>query len=336
MISPEFVAPYQREIGADRWPKTLPELMQEARRWSHCFGVVLHDYLSDADPRYYPAAQIHDAYYGWVAPAIQTFEKDIAQSGACEEEKAKAQNEFNFHRLNTAMNYMWLPIGPAWTEDPPFRRSAIEMSQDLLALGGLQFYIRKEGQIKKQGPDYFNEETEFARSSLEGLMHEFDAGIVLLECIKREPHLTIVPGPMQFEYSRSDQASQNADFVVIDNRGRAVGVQIKSSVSEETIQQYDPDRIVLIDARLEFGNEKAFRTDRRKSKMSIVSWAGMICAARVHDIRIHGNNFSLLRDMVTDQQIISMKMHARQLLAGTKSNLPSAVDKVKGRVLGHL
>jgi len=247
-----------------------------------------------------------------------------------------ANNEFNFQRLNIAMRPMWLPITDgAWPEAPGVRQFAITLSQNLLAVEGLTYYRQREKLSgAKSGYQYFGPDNDLFRRSHEGLMTEFDAAIVLLELLraKKFQRCTVVPAPLQFE-SRTPKV--NVDFVFVHEYNEAVGVQVKAQVSPEDVALYDKQRVVLVDGKMDFGNEIIKKTSRNKCEQ-VVGWAGMICAQRMLHVNTKGPEFEVFRTVgMTANQMVKQKWLAKQLLHGIKPAQANAVQYLSQRLIPH-
>ena len=315
------------------WSNGLPnEDMYPARDWSHRFGQILHDHLNAPNTPIDTAESALEGYAEWVNIDFPKLQERLMIQGESQEIRAKAQNELNFHNLNRTMADMWNPVvSGGWKEiSTTERESIINELQDLLALTALHFYARRE----KASIAYFDQSTALSRASFEGVVNEYDAAVVLLEVVKKRPDLTVVPAPLQFEHG---DKSLNADFVVISQEGKAVGVQVKSSVKNGDVVNYDPKRIVLVDGRIDFGNELARRTNPRQSDREIVTWAGLICMSRVaYSIKPYGPRSKELQQSLTGTHLAGMKMRAKSLLGGVRPNFHEATHVVSERVLRHL
>ncbi len=335
MKSATFVSDYSREIPHQRAINNpIAELMSPAEQFSSQFGTVLHDRLSDPTCIIAGGEEFYERYYRWVHQELDPINSAVESDNSSR--SLRASNELNFHRLNRAMLGMWEPIfDPIYFDKTVDHQQHNRFAKDYLAIQGLYYYNQRE---KLAGSEadfaFFEKANADKRASFEGMVHEFDAAIVLLDFVRKHPELTVVPAPSQFEHS--DNKSHNADFVVVSKEGATVGVQIKSIVEQKHIDTYDPDRIVLIDARKDLGNELFKRTERKSSTPHRVSWAGIICAQQVESIVTQGKNRSLLTEVLPPQVIVAHKWIAKNLLRGIKPTKTSAVQIIGERVLSHL
>lgn len=336
MEASQFASVYRSNLTEQtRQSGVLPELMNEAREWSYRFGQALHRHLLAPEEHQAEDAELMLPYSTWLNQALPVVEQ--AAWALNTPESLKAANELGFHRLNMGMRPMWLPVfNGGWNCDPSLRSLSIHNTQDLLALQGLRYYVTRE-KISGLQTDYvyFAEENGPLRNSYEGMLNELDAGIVLTEIVRKRPDLTVVPAPMQFE--RGFEGRYNVDFLVISERGKAVGVQVKSKVKDEHRGRYDAERVVLLDANTELGNVRAKRTRTGSSAVRQVSWAGMICAQRVGAIPSHGERVGLLQNQGLDLRFINrQKMVAKTILRGVRPRWEEATAQAGPRILSRV
>lgn len=351
MQSANFSSAYRRDIPASQLHNgELANILAPAREWSHYFGQLLHDRLSDPRPELSSPEtldninQSFSEYSQWMLTDFTELEKNVVDTqmtAADPTDAFRASNELNFHRLNNIMKPMWLPVICPEMFDYPvdLKRSVtdvIPLIQDGLALSALSLYAeRGVTATPSANYAYFADDYSQGRSCVEGIMSEFDAAIILLEVARRNPRVVVLPAPMQFE--RADKTT-NTDFVIVSGDGRAVGAQIKSSVKQADLERYDKDRVVLIDTRIDLGDELAVRTKSQSSNKNRVAWAGIICAQRVQATPVHGRqaNRAMLNYHGGERSIAVRKMLARRLLAGIRPRTSEAVKIVGDRVLANL
>lgn len=329
MQSQEFIQPYRRSIpDHGLHVGEYREALYEGREWARNYGQALYDNLSGVDVN---PEQYEGNYLSWVYDSLPTAVEGLG--GFDTPQQQRALRELSFHDINAAMYPMWFPVinNGNWQSYLGDRASAINLSQNKLALGGLHYYLSRENIAGKQaGYAYFDKDNEAVRHHIEGIANEYDAGVVLMEAIKPYPDLTVVPGPPQFEHDM-DRSHVAADYVVVSTEGKAVGVQVKSSVSKDQLDHYDPSRIMLIDASADFGNSRVLRTKQESSQLKRVGWAGVICAQRVSGIKTHGRTSHA--DYLGDSlHILCMQMRAREIASKMKSQLPSATAIVRDRM----
>ncbi len=151
-----------------------------------------------------------------------------------------------------------------------------------------------------------------------------------------------MPGPIQFERHASAKTEEgtnhNADFIVIDmNKRRSVGIQTKSFFArQETVDKYDPERIVCIDGAMDLANRRAVRTKHGSTKERQVSWAGMIAADHMRNIHSFGKNESILMQIYPHHTVIAKKIDAKVRLGTTKVDRRGMAKIITPRILKKL
>ncbi len=341
MLTTELVQAYDRDAHLLVDPVSeLDQQMEDARMYSARFGEFLFDRLADPTADLDIADKFWYQYAAWTNRGLVQANSWVNNNPDTSDDKLQASTELNFNRLNAAMLNMWIPlIYPDQFDDQEVRRT-ISISQDKLALWGLNSYIARD-KIAGQDNDYkyFSPENAPFRDVLEGIVNEFDTAIVLLEVMRRHPEITVVPAPKQFERKSNSHNGKkpNADFVVVSKDGRAIGVQVKSTVRSGNVQAYDPDRIVLVDCKIDLGNEQVRRTKPGKSEQSVQTWAGIVSAQRVQRMKFHGARQSIMSVLnVNEQTVVRARLMARDILQTTRSRTDEAVRIVGDRVLTHL
>jgi hypothetical protein len=338
MQSQEFVSAYNRDFDVPTaYHGELAEVMEPAIHWSRMFGHMLHNYLRKGDV----SADLQEdfqLYQGWIVEEFPAIERMVSAMDTTE--GYSAYTELNFHRLNSSMALQWAPLLYKDYEKvvkPIDRAAIVRFAQDSVALRGLKIYSERE-KIASQKADfaYFSKAQADRRSDVEGILNESDAAIALLGMLYKHPRLTVVPAPAQFEHGQ--RSNVNADFVVLSRDRRAMGIQVKTAVTGEKAKEYDPSRIVLVDARVDFGNELAKRTSRKHSDAKLVSWAGMICAHHTRQISSNALLAIMLQSQTkSPKAFININKHlAYQLTRDIKPNLMQAVQRISERVLPHV
>jgi hypothetical protein len=337
IISPpsaDFISHYDRErFMTHRLSDELETHFTPADDWAKYFGETLYDYIADGTfPNQFE--QKLQNYANWNTKYLVNTDRSLNKSGLPLEEQIEAHGRLHYHRLNSAMIGEWfLERFREHPQEKQIRNETIIMSEDLLSLGAVRDYIKKyRAASQKSEYSYFNDESVPARAFIEGRLNEFDAGILLLE-ISRKNSLTVLPAPPQFE--SGIHPSSNADFVVIAEGLKPAGVQIKSSVTEETIAHYD-DHIVLIDARADMGNEMVRRTELQHSNLRRVGWAGIISAQRAARVNMRTLRQLFTESSGTQKAVLNLKSHANSLIRDYHDELPTAIDKVTPRLLKQL
>jgi len=313
--------------------------MQAPHELSHFLGTALHMHCT-GDPALasFMTASRWNAYSDWLDTGLLTTRSGIAQLG--EDDAPIAHNRIAFHELNYGMRAMWIPLWQekVWDSDPDFRRNCINMSRDRLAALGVAFSLRRDRHIRAMGgtESIYNrtEDQHPIYKAHTGKMQEVDAAIVMLDVMRRNRGVTIIPAPVQFENSR--HARRNVDFIALHLGARsAVGIQVRSHVTQEDRQTVDDKRVIFIDCNTDLGNIKAVRCKKGTSRERVVAWPGIIAAKCIERIKVHGKGKNLMaaRD---PEQIMAFRMYARQLVGNTTVDFSHLSDIVGERIMTRL
>lgn len=286
-----------------------------AQRWSANFGELLHDRLSNptAGLSQQRLEKTFEDYEGWLEADFRPTVKRAESSDS--PEALLARQRLNFHVLNGSMRLMWQALTNEGWPSKLMHSVSISASQESIALYGLDQYIKREPATKPTANyAYFGAGNSDARASLEGRLQEADAALILLEICKRNPGLTVVPAPLQFEQL---QGKANANFIVVDCvQNESIGVQVKSRAQA---QDFDAARIVIVDGSVDLDNVKGTRTDSRKSSIRTVTWAGAICAHYAFEALSKKRGHSPLLSVLDGKQLFRLKSSAIAL----KNTVPS-------------
>lgn len=312
-------------------PGTYSQAILDAQDWSYAYGSALHGHLSEQETPIIGAPN-PVKYLSWMAnQEIDIRLRPTANDSP--EDSARILNENNFHSLNTAMLSMWKPLlGEVW-RTPEHRIRAINQSRDNIAIQGMICYTVRQNYIKQLGsPALFKEENHPFHQAVNGAIQEFDSALVLLDAVKKHPDWIVLPSPMQFE--RSKHSERNADFIVIDQAAKqSIGVQVKSSVRDETAARYDPDWVVLIDGNADFNNVLALRTRHNSSSKKVVSWAGILSAHHAANISTKNRPMS----PAERTSIMRTKLIAKTALQNiTVKDYPAIVSRINERISAKL
>lgn len=325
MLAPEFVGVYQRDPSV-YIDQNQPDVAEALRR-SLAFGRLLHDVLSDVEVVSTVTSDAFGGYDQWVDGFSDLESEVLSRPDGWE-----IRNELGFHGLNQHMIDMWEPFLAGGWKSAEMRRQCTNVAQSSLAFEGLDYYMKREKFIGSNGADvFFGKENEDWVGRFTGVLQEYDATIVVLDLVHRNPNLTVVPAPRQFE--RNKNPGINADLVVADLPAKkAVGVQIKTRVSKEIADKVDHDRIVLIDGTNDLGNVRALRTRRGSSNKQVKAWPGIISAKRVHEIPTTRQPHADLYG----QMVLKRKFLAQQLVGQIRYDHQSVCQTIGDRILQKL
>jgi hypothetical protein len=338
----EFLEPYDRELKAsylEATPETH-ETVYGARFWAQRFGHIVHDYLSGEERKAEDVEHIldagHTSYAMWVNKWLRPFRKQLEPSK--DDADLRLDNELNFHTLAAAMLPAWLPL-IVDTEDAPEQilRQNVTIAQDMLAFAALDHYLKRQQTMGPQADyDYYSPDNIERRRTAEGKACEYDAGIALMEVVRRNPGLIVVPAPPQFEkLSRrsEDGTSNNVDFVAIRQK-QAVGIQVKTHVDDKTRAEYDTERVIFIDGKEDLKATRYVRLSYKNTTPREVAWSGLLSAQRVLKIKSQGPNAFVSNKV--PKEMIRAKFIAKQLVGNTRSYFDDAVEVVESRLMTAL
>jgi hypothetical protein len=334
MLAGEFAAGYPYIVE----PEVLHEgnhstAIRDAQAWSHRLGIILHDSLRGETPDLTEAVGELNSYRHWANGPFRYGAPDMLATLPLPDRR-RARNEINFHSLNRHLLPFWTPILQGrW----PTAEGAIRWlvpAQDFLAMEGLGYYRARQDYADKEGSHrLYDPDNEDALAAFTGYLQEYDAAQVLLDTIRRNHSLSIIPAPWQFQHGA--ESGRNVNYIVVDfAEQRAVGVQVGTNIRKADIEKADPERVVFIDGTVDLGNVKAVRIQKTTSRERVVPWPGIISAKRVDSIRIHGTHTAHLRG----QQIAvaAKKALARQLVGNVRVDYTDLAKKIGDRILAKL
>lgn len=299
------------------------EVLEAPRKWMRFFDATMANYLS-GEPAPHPETFMDTVteYYSWrwssLAP-LASRARDL-DDPAIEND---ISSEFTFHHINGPLAFTWYQLLYEQTErcDPKTITDiqvelAVTMTPSVKRLKQLQHSEIASTDFK----DY---------KMLKGAVSELDATITLLELVKKEPHLIVLPAPESFE--RNPHSTHlNADILVINTLHKQVhGVQVKTNTVEGTggRKKYDTEYVTVIDSAHELGNT----TYNKQDKIHRISLPGQIAMGLLSERPIKDVPPGVVpRDFLRSRQI------AKELSRGKKSFLPQATRHLANRILPKL
>ena len=341
MNSADFASVYRRSIPeAEQEYGPAVEGLASVRFWDNAYGEVLHDRLTSGE-RVNVDRYDNLSYPDFCVSALTNLPGTIDRAAIPYEQKQRLLGELSFHIHNNAMHPMWFPLleGNTAFANEQDRLRLISYSQGMIALQGLSYFVQRERLAGKQTLfSYFNTEHEYQRKFTEGLTNELDAGLVLMQVVKSMPDLTVVPGPKQFECDGTRNVPYAADFVVVSSTNKAVGVQVKSFISDhEQADKYDKSRLIMIDGRMDLGNARVMRTQQESTRVKNVSWGGLLCAQFATKMSFSGKD--TLGKYISDstrKKVLQLQMQAKPAIAGMHNDFQLATANIRERIVGAL
>jgi hypothetical protein len=303
-----------------------------SQRWSIKFGEYLHASLRGEEKSLPHIGE----YTAWMEKEYTPLEIRLFQkTGGPDATKRAAEkiSEINFHLLNDALLpvYETKDLDVDTKDEIIEKRSAISLAQINLGLCALRLYEFREKQIKSGM--FYHPSYDQIRRAINGRLAEFDAGIALTDYIKKQhPTATLYAAPAQFEHSPI--RSNNADYILTDNTiQQTVGIQVKSHVSTESFNQYDKDKIILIDGSVDLGGQRLVKAAKNETP-KLKPWCGMVAVRHLVEAS-KGERLSYSDAYGLDERyILSRVFAAKALLIGVKSYNRSASKNV-GERLSH-
>ncbi|MES2876468.1 MAG: hypothetical protein V4678_03270 [Patescibacteria group bacterium] len=254
---------------------------------------------------------------------------------------AKAMSSHNFHVMSQSIAPLWVELIGGLEIGPADREKIIRLGILGLACTSLDYALwRQDLASIQQDHSFFSEEQRTYRETANGVMTEIDAAIVLLEMARTNRDLSVVPAPRRFEHA--DHAT-NADFIMYDrSTDEATGIQVKTKVTDEHRQSYDPERIVLICGGEDLGGRIWTRTKQGSSNNEYVAWPGMIAADVLKNIPLHGQKHTG-NEHFDQKSLLNLRLRASSLLRPAyddrkiiRGSLRDSRRKVEARVMPYL
>jgi hypothetical protein len=331
MRSQEFVRPYSPEIHVHSDDMGLQaQYMGEARYWGDVFGTVLHNVMRGEGPGF--TNSLDDQYAEWSESGMPETARQL--NGLEPISRTRGLRELHFNILNTAMRGMWEPLVQDGWDSPEKRRKHNKFAQEQLAIQGLQWYAEREMFVVNGDahrlfePDQINIHT-----TLTGMIQKVDTALVLLEVVRKDPDLTVIPTPPVFSRTRKPQLNMN--FALIDHaQSKVAGVRTTSKLSGEKFDAVDHNRIVHVDGDVDFNNVRSVRTRRTSSDQRTISWPGLVAAKRMERIKTYGA--ATAHTGMSPTQLIKLKAIARSMTRGLRLDYDALPGIISSRILEKL
>lgn len=336
MLATEFAGNYDPDSSYEAaLPPRLQELVEPGRRWSMRMGRLLHGKLLDVELPEDETDETLIGYHNWLASDFKAINHEIVKDES--DEGLYASSESNFHRLNSSVLNNWaFAIFPGLCgKGIPTRIQAIRFTQYKLAMQGIDYCSwRSISSEIESDYAYLRRERKEVRTAREALMTEFDAGTLLLEFARKRAGTVALPAPAQFEHGR--RKAFNADWIIYDaSQGRAVGVQVKTHVTNKDRETYD-DSIVLLDGDYDIGNVIFHRDTPKTTRESRYTWGGMVCAQYVlaTTLRQQTKDMRLLPGGlgITPQALLYNQQLTRKVIGDKRLRLTDSVKAVEDKV----
>ena len=337
-------AAFFRNLGSE----AIINTMRPFDEWGDILGDGLYESLSGDNRQIFDTGRFFGAYNGHVQTESAAEYRGIIDAAIVnaaldneDDAREKAMSVHNFHVMSQPVAPMWGEMIAGLEIGQGDREKTIRLAMLALSQRSLDYalYRQKFASIE-QGHSYFDESTRSMRGVTEGIMTEIDAFLTLLEIARTNPNLIVVPAPRRFEHSTRET---NADFIAYDkSTDEAVGVQVKSYITDNDRELFDGERIVLISGSDDLGGKIWTRTQSGSSRNQFVTWPGMIAADVLKNIPLHGkkntgNEFFDHRSLLNLRRLASTLLtppyDTRKIIRGS---LQQSKHKVSSRLMPFL
>lgn len=324
MDTRRFVSAYQM-LPEKKTPSNPErrEILDAPRKWMRFFDMTMRNYLNGepVPPMDEFLPQLYE-YYDWNRDYLGTLMKR-ARAIDDPTNNSDISNEFTFHQLNGPLAFMWhqllYPEADRYTPDnieTIQAQIAVSMAPSVQRLKTLQ----DKGMLPEEAKEY---------AQLKGDLSEGDSVITLLELVKQEPTLVVVPAPESFEHNRNAQ-NRNADILLIDTVNSFIhGIQVKTDTvyGAGGRKHYDPTYVSVVDSTYELGNMVYDRSNPNKRK----ALPGQVAMGLLAERPIKKVPITVFpADYLRSRQI------ARELSRGKHSFLVQAVSHLANRIIPEL
>lgn len=299
------------------------EILEAPRKWMHFFDGTMHDYLvGEEAPNEDLFLEQLTEYYVWNQ---QFLEPLIARAREIHDPETKNDiaTEFIFHQVNGPLTFMWHRL--LYQNVGPYDTKALSDMQAHLAVSMTPSIQRM---IKLSRSEMTEHDAKEYRT-LKGGISESDTAIALLELVKKESHLVVLPAPELFESNRA-AASRNADILLVDPvHKKTHGIQVKTNTVEGTggNRHYDTRYVTVVDGAHELGNT-TFTTAEKSRRMSL---PGQIAMSLLSERPIKDTPMA-----VHPSEFMRARQIARELSRGRRSFLGQATIHLADRIIPAL
>lgn len=311
--------------GATAWYADAARraITDDAARWAHLFGGRLYGYLQCAPTSRSADETTRDllAYTRWNSLHFV----DTVRAIQAVEGGAHGVRAMHFHTLANGVLWMWRPV---WNGGAPPNVRERRQSQLVLAIHASRMMMQRETNLAglPAGPP---PEDDPVLALQHGMLTETDTLVVVLEIIRRRPHLIAIPAPPRFE---STDARHNVDLLVIDTRARTVvGLQVKTSITQHEKVRHLSRDILLVDGTVDLGNTRLVPRHALTATKMPTAWPGLISAHTVLRANPRSAVFAPHREAIEQLQAA-----LPATVYGTTDYLDRAVRHLEDRILNAL
>jgi hypothetical protein len=300
------------------------EILEAPRMWMRFFNETMQNYLAGNEPPRMDVfiQQIGD-YHDWSHLYLEALIQKARKIDNPLEQNDIA-NEFFFHQINSPLAFLWSSL--LYSEKNFFSSDQIADMQAELAVSMALSSRRLKLIDEKPSP-----QTRKEYAMLKGALSEADTTITLMELMKKDDRLIVLPAPEQFENNKRTR-NRNVDLLLIDTLNKQVrGIQVKTNTVDGAGagagRIYDKKFVTVVDGAHELGNS-AYTTNKWDRRQSL---PGQIAMGLLSERPINKPPVAVRRpDYFKSRQI------AVELSRGRKSFLGQATQNLKERVMPEL
>jgi hypothetical protein len=342
MQAEQFAENYNPELNNMRLSYYFDDLRVEgSRQWSAYFGTLLDQQLRHPDMSISLDEKAAAVYQDWSQENAEDLESQLDNMVDDYTNPVIKQigNVIAANRLIMAMMTCWQPISELSHQPSPERKQALKQSQNNLALLGFEYHLKRQAtnDATADGMSYFRPPNARRRSNIEKQLTKIDTGIVLLQLAQEENGLNAVPSPVQFQFP--PKQVRGSDFIVLNTKGRAIGVKVFSYRNALPIAQVE--EAIFVDGAVDLGNQLSIRTARKSSRRTSIDWAGIISAQHLQTLEFQSLDPLTLKQFKNygedpESVLKQNQALAAEMLADTRSQLTNATHYIGERLLSRI
>lgn len=299
------------------------EILEAPRKWMRFFDTTMRSYLLDEPTptrdEFLTQLNEYNRWNQWFLEPLMARAREIDDPNV----KNDVANEFTFHQINGPLVYMWDQL--LYDDVERYSEKSLLDIQTHLAVAMIPSIQRL---IKLQNSDMTVHELKEYRM-LKGTISESDSVITLLELVKKESRLVVVPAPELFE-SNPAAWNRNTDLLFIDTVNKKVhGIQVKTDTVNGTGRgrHYDSSYVSVVDSAHELGNTTFTNTNKQRR----ISLPGQVAMGLLSERPLKSAPMAVkTADFMRARQI------AKEFSRGRRSFLTQATSNLADRIIPEL
>ena len=300
------------------------ELLEQPREWMYLFNELLSRYLTGKNlpDRDALLALLHE-YEEWTQMHLEPIAQRLREMHDPTANTYAAESELDFHRINGAVVFMWDQL----LYDRVNRYTPAQLLNTQLTLATTVMPLAQEAHALSMHTPRPGSAEQLRSDSLQKSLSEADVIIALIEMMKTNPDIIVVPAPSQYE-NNPDMPWRNIDAILIDRiKKEARGIQTKSFIDTNHNVSYDNNFVTLIDSSVDLGNSTTSRLHTGKR----VSMSGQLAMNLLSN-----NPLNSVPTGHTKPNYMRQRLVARELSRERRPYLTQAVGNIANRVITDL